>query len=97
MDDLLEALFCCDIRFTSNQQFDKLYAVALDDVLRKEKTVKTELDPEHWALVETYLGQIQKYHALDSQLEFERGFLIGSRLMLEITTKNIGTERNSKI
>ena len=84
MDDILDALYCCDIRFTPNQRLAKQSASALDDILREEKKVQAELTPEHWALVETYRDRVEDYQALYAQAQFERGFLIGAKIISAI-------------
>ena len=40
-------------------------------------------------LVEDYLKKAQEYQMLDCQLEFERGFMMGSQIMLAVLLRKV--------
>lgn len=87
MRSVLDILFSCDLHFVQDQKFTAQYAAALDDILRAEKIVKAGLSDEHWTLVSNYLERIHELQALDYQIQFERGFLLGSQLMMGVLLK----------
>lgn len=89
MDKILEILFHCDLSYAPNEELEERYSVASEDMELMAKSIKIELPPEHLASLKAYQEKIQQYQMLDCQLEFEKGFLLGAKITLEILTKRI--------
>ena len=91
MSIILDSLFNSDLRLTPDRELEEQCTSSLDAILQAEQTAKRELSPDHLALVTNYLENVQHYHSLDGQLQFERGFLFGAKIMLWITSQEILT------
>lgn len=87
MDEILTALFHCDYSFDHSPEIAKQYSEALDELEQAERMVKKELTPENRALVMAYQEKVQQFQMVDCQIEFERGFLMGARLILGLMTR----------
>ncbi len=91
MGKILKQLFQCDLSFPQREDLRQQYSASLDDILRGEESVKRELSPAHWSLVIKHLEKIQKHHDLDVQLQFERGFICGFQLLVEMLERGWNT------
>ena len=87
MGPLLDWLYQSDIDLSYSKNYKRQRSAALDEVLRAEEAVKKELSPNQLALVMDYMEKVQLYHSLDGPFQFERGFLHGSRLIMEVLSK----------
>ena len=85
----MEALFHCDLPYSQSQDFEKRYSVALENVTQAERSIRKELPAEYQVLVEDYLKKAQRYQMLDCQFEFERGFMMGSQIMLTVLLRKV--------
>ena len=84
MDEILAALFHCDYSFDHSRETAEQYSEALDELEEAERAIKKELSPESRALVTAYQEKVQQFQMADCQVEFERGFLMGARLVLGV-------------
>ena len=84
MDEILAALFHCDYSFDHSRETAEQYSEALDELEEAERAIKKELSPENRALVTAYQQKVQQFQTADCQVEFERGFLMGARLVLGV-------------
>lgn len=89
MDEIMEALFHCDLSYTQSRDFEKRYSVALESMTQAERLIRKGLPAEYQALVKDYQKKIQDYQMLDCQLEFEKGFLLGAQIMLTVLLRKI--------
>lgn len=89
MEPLLDWLYQSDLGISHNEDYEHQCSAALDDVLRAENAVKSELFPAHLTLVTDYAEKIQLYHSLDGPFQFERGFLFGAKILLWIAQQKI--------
>ena len=89
MGEIMEALFHCDLPSSQSQDFEKRYSVALENMTQAERSIRKELPAEYQVLVEDYLKKAQEYQMLDCQLEFERGFMMGSQIMLAVLLRKV--------
>lgn len=87
MDEILAALFHCDYSFDRSRKTAEQYSTALDELEQAERAVKIELTPEDRTLVAAYQEKVQQFQTVDCQIEFERGFLMGAQLILELMTR----------
>lgn len=84
MDTILDWLFQCDLDVSPSEKRKQQCSTALNVVLQAEEAVKRELPQDHLSLMTDYLESLWQYHSLEGQLQFERGFLYGCRLMIAI-------------
>ena len=91
MDTILKLLFQSDLDIPQSKAYKRQCSAALDNVLQAEGAVKGELSPEHWKLVANYLEKVRLYHPLDGPFQFERGFLLGAKIMLWVALQKIIT------
>lgn len=89
MNDILDILFQSDLSFVQDEKSEEEYSKFLDDVIQAESAVKAKLSQSQWNLVNTYLETIQRLHPLEYQAQFERGFLIGGKLIIEMISQCI--------
>lgn len=87
VDEILAALFHCDYSFDHSRETAERYSEALDEMEEDERAIKKELSPESRALVTAYQEKVQQFQMADCQVEFERGFLMGARLILGLMTR----------
>jgi len=87
VDEILAALFHCDYSFDHSRETAERYSEALDEMEEAERAIKKELSPESRALVTAYQEKVQQFQMADCQVEFERGFLMGARLILGLMTR----------
>lgn len=89
MDVILDWLFQSSLGVVPSEDYKKKCSAALDDILRAEKDAKAKLPDEQWALVNVYLERIHDLHSLDCQFQFDRGFLLGAKIMLWVAEQEI--------
>lgn len=97
MNEILDVLFQSDLSFIQDKESKEEYSKALDDVMQAEYAVKAELSRSQWNLVNTYLGKAQRLHSLGYQAQFECGFLMGGKLVIEMTSQHIRNHENGGI
>lgn len=84
MDTILDQLFECDIAFAQDREFERLYSSAVEAVCQAGKAIKDSLPSEQFPMVRNYMEKALLYQKLDCQLEFERGFLLAGKILLEV-------------
>lgn len=89
MNDILDILFQSDLSFVQDEKSEEEYSKSLDNITQAESAVKAELSQSQWNLVNTYLETIQQLHPLEYQAQFERGFLTGGNLIIEMISQHI--------
>lgn len=94
VDEILTALFHCDLPFAPYPSNTERYSTALSEVEDAEKALKKTLSSESQALLRDYQKKAMRYQQEDCRLEFERGFLLGAQLMLAVLTRRV--ERRKK-
>lgn len=97
MNDILNVLFQSDLSFLQDKESEEEYNKILNDIIQAESAVKAELSRRQWDLVNTYLEKAQRLQLLGYQAQFERGFLMGGKLVVEMTSQHIRNHENGGI
>lgn len=84
MGRILDELFQLDLCFTSDREFEERYAAAAERAAQTEQRLKEQLPPEYRQLLDEYLQNDQTYQYLGAQYEFERGFIMAGKILLEV-------------
>lgn len=84
MTTILDQLFECDIAFAQNRESERLYSSTLEAVYQAEKAIEDGLSSEQLPMIKHYMEKVLLYQKLDRQLEFERGFLLAGKILLEV-------------
>lgn len=89
MDKILDWLFQSSLGVAQSEDYRQKYSADLENILRAEKDAKAKLSDEQWALVNDYLERIRELQVLDCRLQFERGLLLGAKIMLWVAEQEM--------
>lgn len=84
MRSMLEYLFSSELIFPGSWTEEYHLGRELEEITKLRNQVRELLEQEYPGLWEAYQEKTQALQNRDCQAEFERGFLIAAKLMLEV-------------
>lgn len=87
---MLDFLFNSEISFPKGWERESQLGNLVEAVQGLSAKIETLLGAEHLASWKRYQDQIQQLQNLNCQIEFERGFLIGAELLVEVMARTRG-------
>ena len=87
---MLDFLFNSEISFPKSWERESQLGNLVEAVQGLSANMETLLGVEHLESWQQYQDQVQQLQNLNCQIEFERGFLIGAELLVEVMTRTRG-------
>ena len=87
---MLDFLFNSEISFPKSWERESQLGNLVEAVQDLSAKIEALLGVEHLEFWQQYRDQVQQLQNLNCQIEFERGFLIGSGLLVEVMTRTRG-------
>lgn len=87
---MLDFLFNSEISFPKSWERESQLGNLVEAVQGLSANIETLLGVEHLESWQQYQDQVQQLQNLNCQIEFERGFLIGAELLVEVMTRTRG-------
>ena len=87
---MLDFLFNSEISFPKSWERESQLGNLVEAVQDLSAKIETLLGVEHLESWQQYQDQVQQLQNLNCQIEFERGFLIGAELLVEVMTRTRG-------
>ena len=87
---MLDFLFNSEISFPKSWERENRLGNLVEAVQELSANIETLLGEECLESWKQYQNQIQKLQNLNCQIEFERGFVIGTELLVEVMTQTRG-------
>ena len=87
---MLDFLFNSEISFPKSWERESQLGNLVEAVQDLSAKIETLLGVEHLEFWQQYQDQVQQLQNLNCQIEFERGFLIGAELLVEVMTRTRG-------
>lgn len=84
MRSMMEFLFSSEFSFPGSWMEEHHLGKDLEEITKLRNQVRERLEQEHHGLWEAYQKKAQALQDRDCRAEFERGFLIAAKLMLEV-------------
>lgn len=84
MRSMMEFLFSSELSFPGSWTEEHRLGKELEEITKLRNQVRKLLEQEHHSLWEAYQKKAQALQNQDCRAEFERGFLIAVKLMLEV-------------
>ena len=84
MRSMMEFLFSSELSFPGRWTEEHRLGKEQEEITKLRNQVRELLEQEHHSLWEVYQKKAQALQNRDCQAEFERGFLIAAKLMLEV-------------
>lgn len=87
---MLDFLFNSEISFPKSWERESQLGNLVEAVQDLSAKIETLLGVEHLEFWQQYQDQVQQLQNLNCQIEFDRGFLIGAELLVEVMTRTRG-------
>ena len=87
---MLDFLFNSEISFPKSWERESQLGNLVEAVQGLSANIETLLGVEHLESWQQYQDEVQQLQNLNCQIEFERGFLIGAELLVEVMTRTRG-------
>lgn len=87
---MLDFLFNSEISFPKSWERESQLGNLVEAVQGLSANMETLLGVEHLESWQQYQDQVQQLQNLNCQIEFERGFLIGAELLVEVMVRTRG-------
>ena len=87
---MLDFLFNSEISFPKSWERESQLGNLFEAVQDLSAKIETLLGVEHLEFWQQYQDQVQQLQNLNCQIEFDRGFLIGAELLVEVMTRTRG-------
>ena len=87
---MLDFLFNSEISFPKSWERESQLGNLVEAVQGLSANMETLLGVEHLESWQQYQDQVQQLQNLNCQIEFDRGFLIGAELLVEVMTRTRG-------
>ena len=87
---MLVYLFNSEISFPKSWDRESQLGNLVEAVQELSAKIEALLGVEHLEFWKQYQDQVQQLQNLNCQIEFERGFLIGAELLVEVMTRTRG-------
>ena len=87
---MLDFLFNSEISFPKSWERESQLGNLVEAVQDLSAKIETLLGVEHLEFWQQYQDQAQQLQNLNCQIEFDRGFLIGAELLVEVMTRTRG-------
>ena len=87
---MLDFLFNSEISFPKSWERESQLGNLVEAVQGLSAKIEALLGVEHLESWQQYQDQVQQLQNLNCQIEFERGFLIGAELLVEVMTRTRG-------
>lgn len=89
MESILDWLFASELTVQMSEQEERRYARESEEVTVAAEKLAARLPPELQGAWSDYKNRRERLHDWERQNEFERGFCMAFRLMLELTGKEL--------
>lgn len=89
MDKILDTLFRSELVLSMEDAEELCYMREGEALQKAAARFGGQLTPEQLPLWKDYLEKQEYYHDYERQLEFERGFCLGGKLILDILLKRV--------
>ena len=89
MESILDWLFASELTVQLSEQEERRYARESEAVTAAAEKLAASLPPELQATWNDYKERSEHFHDRERQDEFERGFCMAFRLMLELMGKEL--------
>ena len=87
---MLDYLFNSEISFPKSWDRESQLGNLVEAVQELSAKIEALLGVEHLEFWKQHQDQVQQLQNLNCQIEFERGFLIGAELLVEVMTRTRG-------
>lgn len=82
---MLNYLFESELEFPWNWKEEARYGDDAETVRQLKKRMEDALSADQRSIWDEYHNMGQRLHELESRKEFERGFVLGAKLLMEVT------------